>query len=342
MGLYDKKTGGAEMKKLSLLFVAEISLVFTVSCVSTEIEVTETYYETEYRTEEYSAVEKGEVELRPETYWYCNNLVMQGQNPAPPPPLKRRSAVGFQDWDTIDFSGVLYVDYELPQHSTSKVVIRTQEESNTAIELEIPIQLAIGCEKYEMVSAYDVTEIGHVTKPPFDKPLEQVTLWTIFPRGYLPPKSWTTESPLVPLGDELWFRNWLDKFNTQLKASHLDTQLSCTYYYVSSLGSELSWEEHEALMKSTNRTKQAYEFQTTGVKSLAIIIAGRGQYELPPSSESLVLHSEFLPDNPWPIESMKLVWADEVTKKHEVPYEVEKQRTVIQTKKVPFWEAIFH
>ena len=31
-----------------------------------------------------------------------------------------------------------------------------------------------------------------------------------------------------------------------------------------------------------------------------------------------------------------------VTRTRPVPYEVEKQRTVIQIKKVPFWEAIFH
>jgi hypothetical protein len=50
--------------------------------------------------------------------------------------------------------------------------------------------------------------------------------------------------------------------------------------------------------------------------------------------------------------SVKLVWSDDiiekrtVTKERQVPYEVpvqvEKQRTVMQTKKVPFWEAIFH
>jgi len=31
-----------------------------------------------------------------------------------------------------------------------------------------------------------------------------------------------------------------------------------------------------------------------------------------------------------------------VTKERQIPYQVEKQRTVLQTKQVPFWEAIFH
>jgi hypothetical protein len=49
---------------------------------------------------------------------------------------------------------------------------------------------------------------------------------------------------------------------------------------------------------------------------------------------------------------VKLTWSDDitekqtVTKERQVPYEVavqlEKQRTVMQTQKVPFWEAVFH
>jgi hypothetical protein len=51
------------------------------------------------------------------------------------------------------------------------------------------------------------------------------------------------------------------------------------------------------------------------------------------------------------ISNVELIWSDniierkEVTKEKQVPYEIsvqiEKQRTVMQTKKVPFWEAIF-
>jgi len=55
--------------------------------------------------------------------------------------------------------------------------------------------------------------------------------------------------------------------------------------------------------------------------------------------------------NAQPISSVQLVWTDDVTEPrtmikekevpYQVPYQVEKQRTVTQTKKVPFWEAIF-
>jgi hypothetical protein len=52
------------------------------------------------------------------------------------------------------------------------------------------------------------------------------------------------------------------------------------------------------------------------------------------------------------IQSVKLIWSDNITEKrtmtkerqvpYEVPVQVEKQRTVMRTKLVPFWEAIFH
>jgi hypothetical protein len=42
------------------------------------------------------------------------------------------------------------------------------------------------------------------------------------------------------------------------------------------------------------------------------------------------------------IKKVQLMWFDEVTKERQIPYQVEKQRTVMQTKKVPFWEVIFH
>jgi hypothetical protein len=42
------------------------------------------------------------------------------------------------------------------------------------------------------------------------------------------------------------------------------------------------------------------------------------------------------------VEKLQLIWSEEVTKERQVPYEhVQKQRTVMQTQKVPFWEVIF-
>jgi hypothetical protein len=52
------------VKKLYPLLILVIALVFTVSCVSKEVPVTETYYETEYRTETYTEVEKVAVDTK--------------------------------------------------------------------------------------------------------------------------------------------------------------------------------------------------------------------------------------------------------------------------------------
>jgi hypothetical protein len=75
--------GGAEMKSLSLAFVIVITIVFSASCVSKEMPVTETYYETEYSTEytteTYTETEevvlsttKGQTNLTPVSEWHAN------------------------------------------------------------------------------------------------------------------------------------------------------------------------------------------------------------------------------------------------------------------------------
>jgi hypothetical protein len=51
--------------------------------------------------------------------------------------------------------------------------------------------------------------------------------------------------------------------------------------------------------------------------------------------------------NRYAVKNVELVWADDiieprtVTKERQVPVQVEKQRTVTTTEKVPFWEAVF-
>jgi hypothetical protein len=72
-------------------------------------------------------------------------------------------------------------------------------------------------------------------------------------------------------------------------------------------------------------------FDAKDIKAFAIVIATNPEIKQP---------------------SVKLTWSDDiiekqtVTKEKQVPYQVpvqvEKQRTIMQTKKVPFWEAIFH
>ena len=71
-------------------------------------------------------------------------------------------------------------------------------------------------------------------------------------------------------------------------------------------------------------------FDANGVKEFAIFVS---------------VEPELRPPN------VKLTWSDDVIEKklvtkeklvpYQIPIQVEKQRTVIQTKKVPFWEALF-
>ncbi len=74
-------------------------------------------------------------------------------------------------------------------------------------------------------------------------------------------------------------------------------------------------------------------FDSSKVKEFAIITRTKASYnpalctgELPPAFRSTI-----------EVSNVQLLWTNEI----QTPYEVEKQRTVMQTKKVPFWEATF-
>lgn len=333
------KVGGAKMKKLGLVFVMVTSFVFTVSCVNKDMPVTETYYETEYRTETYTDIVNGEDELIPENHWYCENLVISEQSTASensslPSLGKSTTSIDFSKimqsltfTGTRSFAEVWYLGYKLPQHSSSKVVIQTWEKEIR--EAETPTLFAPPLSPYndgknEMVSAYDVTSIGHIAKPPFDKPLYVVYYDVHYP--------WEKSAPRLNVYpyEEQQFNEWLNRVNVQLKTSHLDTQFDC------------SKRENIAgyIGRCLETPKETYEFDTTGVENLAIIIAGR-EYRGKGEDFTSILREPLLGD-PWPIKSIRLIWADEIPKQHQVPYQVEKQRTVMQTQKAPFWEAIFH
>jgi hypothetical protein len=292
------------MKKLGLLFVVVISLVFTVSCVSKEVPVTETYYEIETRTESYTAdVVTGEYKLIPNTDWYCENLEIitsktESNNP----------------WENpLSSSGVWYFGYKLPEHSSSKIVIQTwdkePESSWNPPTLQENSLFPWQQQQQERVLAYDTSNVGYWDKPPFDKAL-YTRIHYISPFG----GHWgDPELNNVSPEEIKQFNEWLDYFNTQLANQ---TKLDIQYQYSNS----------------------GYQFDTTGIKTIAILIAGNG------AKPSMSGEYSYVPESSHnnPIKSITLAWSDNVTKQREVPYQVEKQRTVMQTKKVPFWEAIFH
>jgi len=261
------------MKKLGLLFVAVTSIVFTVSCVGKEVPVTETYYETEYRTEQYTDVEKvvtvvkGEDDLKSDKDWLLEDV------------------------------GLWYHSYELPQHNTAQLVLDLPSRDSPYSSFRYT--------SFD-VYVYDMTKVGHL--PAWDMPVPHCIQYYYV----TDPKVTWLDCNLTEEG-RAQFEVWADSIDSKLESATLVSEVA--------RGSASSWKD------------PPYIYNVTGIKTLAIIVETKdsGKLQAYPFSRST-----------------KLVWSDviteekAVTKERQVPYQVEKQRTVMQTKKVPFWEAIFH
>ena len=260
------------MKKLGLVFAMVVALVLTVSCVNKEVPVTETYYETEYRTETYSEIEDvvvgnqcGEDSLSPQLKWYAPNLTMSF--------CKK----------------VWYFGYSIPRHDTSHIQV--------ILRNDLRFEFQGG------VYAYDLGELGHIPQPPSGQWVLKQTP-TPNPFGGEPPP-WQTGEFYYVWGDppgQHALKDWMASANSKIESARYPGKWT---------------------------GQGTFEFDAKDTKNLAIFACG-ATFE-------------------WePIREVKLKWCDNTTeartviKEHEVPYQVEKQRTVMQTKKVPFWETIFH
>lgn len=263
------------MQKLGLFIVLAITLIFTASCVSKQVPVTKTYFETQYRTEEYSGNEsvittiQGEDDLKSDRYWNIEEL------------------------------GMWYHSYELPQHDASQLIldIPPKEPQNYGGMVICPPRFTVG--------VYDMTKVGYLSE--WDMPVPKCTNYYDVDN----PKHTWTECNLTE-DERAAFEVWLDSVNSQLKS---DLQLGG----IDSLILEL---------KGT----QPSHIDVTGIKTVAIVVRSVNSYP------GLSLRTD-------PISFVKLAWSDNiteekiVTKQRQIPYQVEKQRTVMQTKKVPFWEV---
>lgn len=265
------------MKKLGLLFVVVISLVFTASCVSKEVAVTETYYETEYKTETYTTTEEivvsqkcGESSINSKVEWYAPNLTLGG------------------------CPSVSYFGCEIPYHTSNHIkVIFT-----TGLNLDY------------VSSAYDIGE--QIREPPAGKSAGL--------------GNWEWE---IVGGDLPWSHavsDWLTATNSKLSSAKelgLWRTTICSKPVVEYSNGKFTWTQPVCKENPINWL----EFDSHETKNLAIISC-KVQFQ--------------------PVQEVQLVWCDNitekrtVTKERQVPYQVEKQRTVMQMKEVPFWEAIFH
>jgi len=243
------------MKKLGLLFVVVISIVFTVSCVSKEVPVTEMYSETEYRTETYTTIENvavkikgGTLNLTPVTEWQA--------------PIYFKTGGG-------GIENTFYWGYRI--------------ESNNSPHNKITIRMSIAA---GYIGVYDLTGMNQIGEMP------------------------------VPL----FVSSWTDPATGE---THYGGSLG---YWMNSLGNLVS-DSQRTLYADSMGKQSEITFDANGVKEFAII------------ANTLTKSA---------IQSVKLTWPDqsvqerEVTRTRPVPYEVEKQRTVMQTTKVPFWEVFFH
>ena len=148
--------GGWQMKRLSLFLeiLIIISLVFTVSCVTKEVPVTETYYDTEYKTETYNEVEnvvvktlEGKEYLNPVDKWQTNLYFLPG------------GASPGQLAFPLVYELTYYYGYEITtaEHSRIRVEINV---SSTALQQEGEIRV---------IDLAGVGQIPRKPEPPMNK-----------------------------------------------------------------------------------------------------------------------------------------------------------------------------
>jgi hypothetical protein len=295
------------MKKLGLLFVMVISLVFTVSCVSKEVPVTENYYETEYRTETYTTTEEYQIKTPHSTTiyqfdGYYNDLFVLL--------LFNKDSDGNIHWARVS-PGTSFPDIK-----TFKPELKGQ---NNRISIEVtglyggnPLQVYLDSGRDS-----EATKLGF--KP---LPLPNITR-DVFKRAL----------PLVP-------NFWIDSLIAWDAFGYGDNNTIKSGVQVENI---INYE-----IKMPDGTTEKY---TTTEKSIEFLLDEmflKEQWSLitimweGPTSMLWEGH------NPEINMVTNYIWDDvslntrEVTKYRELPEQVEKQRTVMQTKKVPFWEAIFH
>lgn len=271
------------MNKLTLLFVMVISLFFTISCVSKEVPVTETYYETEYRAETHSEIQDvvvgqncGKDTINLESQWYAPHLTIGSTWPG--------------------CNGVWYFEYKIPSHSINSAQV-----------------VFVNTPSHEFKGSAYAYYIG---KPSISAP--PAGQWG----NYLELEGTPYERTVQRWGDlpgshEL--ADWITEFNSRISSARYLGGWEYSYF---------AFEDGHIDLYKTPQQKP-FEFNITNVTNLAVIVCGADfQFE--------------------PVQAIKLTWCDNITEKRpvavevQIPYEVEKQRTVMQIKQVPFWEAIFH
>ena len=241
------------MEKLGILFIVIILPVLTISCVTKEVQVTETYYETEYRIEQY--IEAGEEHQRYIT-----------------PKWERYPPIYFTELEWAKAGAESSIGgYEISKEKLSEIKLKLVLSKDPQSSLW---QIVI----------LNLTGTGSISEPP-----PQIGFTEMVER----------EMKYIPSTAE---QQWLENINVMINdPKHL-----------------------LFAARSEQYSSQEIIIDVSGVEELAIITCTPPHWWV---SSSPV------------IEKVLLMWSDDIIRERQVPYEVEKQRIVTQTEKVPFWET---
>jgi hypothetical protein len=286
------------------------------------VPVTETYYETEYRTETYTTTEYvavntkgGVVDLTPNKQW--REI------------LKDRTSI------LSPFTSYYGYNISTIQHSKQNIKI-VYSYTGLLIPVSNFLPNGTGIVNGTALYIHNLTGIGQITLPTnfkFGKQgqwtnidLEDIGLTGTY-YNYIP----TTQ-------EQKWLEGYYSKVGTPDTPKLLLTPTTgqFTFYedpnYIprrnglTTLG--------VALLGEIHKYNCSIVVDAQGVEDFAIITQTMKSDISSPLSTSIEIQS---------VQLIQLAIEEKtVTRERQVPYQVEKQRTVMQTKKVPFWEAIFH
>lgn len=275
------------MGKLSLftMMAVAVFLVFTISCVSKEVQVTETYYETEYRTE----VDRKEntTVLKPETEWWV--------------PHRADMCLLYQ------LDATYYYGYriDMPEGSSGQVNIRTMK--NLPYKVPMP-----EIDRYWYALVVDLTDVGQLPRlSPQGGELPKTINTLVTSPEYHPYLTDFRPVLFQTLNEGPTLRPKTDPSDPDYEEALRLTCLLPTFEGFEKSQRLLAYSEYPLTFE------RDFTFDAKGVEEFAIIILAT---------------STVTP-------TVELTCIGEIS--HQVPYQVEKQRTVTESKKVPFWEAIF-
>lgn len=345
--------GGTEMRKLGLVFIVIISLVFTVSCVSKEVPVTETYYETEYTQEPYTDLAQVETTTPVSTSLLYNKC---------PYPLNNYLAILFHRTDKDIYWAIIKYGCFVPEVNNFEL---KQERKNYRIVVVQPTCYARVYRERNIVSLSAPRSGLEGFQPTWDNSNSELGSFILW------------QADLATRTRSMINR----QFYTMLYPYAMGTEsMSEALEYDFSVGQAIDGEQKIEEIISSKNTQESGGLGLPLVLTDSILTRLSVGFDLMEQPVGIwdILHmskvtklSEMKPPYEFPVDVMfqKGEWCllmlqplsclkdtvmidyvyddveshtQEITKYRQIPHQVEKQRTVMQTKKVPFWEAIFH